>query len=138
MSSMSNYLETKIVDWLFRGVSFTPPTTLYIALCTSAPTDSSTGSTLSEISGGNYTRQSIVSNSTNWAAISSGNGTTSNSVEIKWASVTWTGTVSHIAICDALTGGNILFYNALSNSQAVSNGDTLSFGANNLSIQIDD
>lgn len=145
MANMSNYLENKLVDFLFRGVSFTAPSTLYIALCTATPTDTSTGSTISEISGGNYSRQSLTSNTSNWsttngdnAATSSGtNGTTLNSTQINWTSVTWSGTVTSVAVCDAASGGNMLFYAALSSSRTIASGDSLSFGINSLSIQID-
>lgn len=137
MANMSNYLENKLIDHLLRGTAFTAPSTLYIALCTSAPTDSSTGGTLSEISGGNYARQSIASNSTNWSATSGTDGTSSNATEIKWTSVTWSGTVTHVAICDALTGGNVLFYGALGGSQTLVSGDSISFGIGSLTIQID-
>lgn len=145
MASMSNYLENKLIDFLFRGGSFSPPATLYVALCTSSPSDSSTGSTISEVSGGNYSRQSITSNTSNWSttngdngATSSGtNGTTGNSNTVTWSGVTWTGTVTDIAICDAATGGNVLFYASLASAKTVASGDSISFAANSLTIQID-
>lgn len=145
MASMSNYLENKLADFLFRGVSYTPPATLYIALCTAAPTDASTGSTITEVTGGNYARQSIASNTTNWfttngdnAATSSGtNGTVGNSTAILWSSVTWSATVTDVAICDALTGGNVLFYSTLQSSKTIAPTDSLSFAINSLTIQID-
>ena len=40
MSAMSNYLEDQLVKHLFRTGSFTKPTVIAVALCTSAPTDS--------------------------------------------------------------------------------------------------
>lgn len=137
MSSMSNYLENKLIDHLLRGSAYTAPSTLYMALCTAAPTDTSTGSNLSEISGGNYSRQSLSSNTTNWSATSGTDGTSTNSVEVKWAGVTWSGTVTHVAICDAASGGNVLFYSGLTTSQTVVSGDSISFGIGSLSIQID-
>lgn len=145
MASMSNYLENKLIDYVLRGVAFTPPSTLHVALCTSAPSDSSTGSTISEISGGNYARQSFASNATNWSttngdysATSTGtNGSSFNSAQIKWSSVTWSGTVTHVALCDASSGGNMLFYSTLTSSQVVAVNDSISFGSGNLTIQID-
>lgn len=145
MANMSNYLENQLVDFLFRGGSFTPPATLYFALCTSTPSESSTGSTISEISGGNYSRQSLAASSSNWystqadtTATSSGtNGTTSNAVSIAWNSVTWTGTVTSVAICDASSGGNMLFYSALNSNKTLASGDSISFAVSGLSIQID-
>lgn len=145
MANMSNYLENKLIDFLFRGVSFSAPSTLYVALCTATVTDSSTGSTITEVSGGNYARVSITSNTTNWyttngdtAATSSGTGgTTGNANTIAWNSVTWSATVTDVAICDAASGGNVLFYGTLSASKAVASGDSISFAANSLTLQID-
>lgn len=145
MANMSNYLENKLIDFLFRGTSFSPPATLYVALCTSTPTDSNTGSTISEISGGNYSRQSITSNTTNWSttqgdttATSSGTGgTTTNQAVVSWNSVTWTGTITSVAICDASSGGNLLWWGTLTSSKTVASGDSVSFAVNDLSIQID-
>ncbi len=34
MSAYSNYLANKLVDWLLRGATFTPPSTAYIGLLT--------------------------------------------------------------------------------------------------------
>lgn len=145
MANMSNYLENKLIDFIFRGVSYSAPATLYVALCTSAVSDSSTGSTISEVSGGNYARVSITSNTTNWyttngdtAATSSGtNGTTGNANTISWNSVTWAATVTDVAICDAASGGNVLFFGTLSASKSVASGDSISFAANSLTLQID-
>lgn len=145
MANMSNYLENKLVDFLFRGGSFTPPSTLYIALCTNTPTDSSTGATISEVSGGNYSRQSLTSTTGNWystqgdtAGTSSGtNGTTSNINSVAWNSVTWAATVNGVAICDASSGGNMLFYSSLNSSKTLVSGDSISFAVSGLSIQLD-
>ena len=58
MSSMSDFLENEIADHIFGGNSYSP-TDIYIALCTAAPSDSSTGSTITEPSGGSYARQQV-------------------------------------------------------------------------------
>ena len=44
MSAMTDYLENKIIDWLFRGVAYTPATTLYFGLLTAAAYASLSGS----------------------------------------------------------------------------------------------
>lgn len=147
MANMSDYLENKVVDSLFRAVAFTPPTTLYIALCTATPTDSSTGTTITEVSGGNYARQSITSNTTNWAATDGAtlttnpsggtSGTTSNNAAINWTAVTWAATITALAICDAATNGNVLFWGALTASKVVSSGDTVTIAISQLTAQID-
>lgn len=145
MASMSNYLENKIIDWLLRGQSFSPPSTLYVALLTATPTDASTGSTITEVSGGNYARQSIASLATNWkstqgdtsSASSGTGGTTSNVNAISWTGVTWSGTVTSIAICDALTSGNVLFWGDVTTPQTVASGNSVTLAVGDLSIQID-
>jgi len=57
MAALSNYLENKLVDQLFRGQAYSFPTTLYIGLLTSAPSDSSSGT---EVSGGSYARVAVT------------------------------------------------------------------------------
>lgn len=152
MSSMSNYLENKLIDWLFRGVAFTPPTHLYIALLTSAPSDVDTGATIAELtSTGGYARTILDPSTTNWAATnglttttnpSSGTGgTTANNVAINFpqASANWSGVVTHFAIVDSATigAGNVLFYAPLAVSKTVTNQDTFSFPISQLTAQID-
>ena len=39
MAAMSDYLENKLIDQIFRGQAYSFPSTLYIGLLTSAPTD---------------------------------------------------------------------------------------------------
>lgn len=149
MAHMSNYLENKLIDHIFRGASYTAPTTIAIALCTSAPTDTSTGATIAEVSNSNnYNRVVINPSSTNWldtaggtAGTSSGStGTTSNGVTITFptASGSW-GTITHLAILDSEVygAGNVLFWGALATSKTITDQDTFSFNTSNLSVQID-
>jgi hypothetical protein len=142
---MSNYLENKLIDFLFRGVAFSPPATLYIALCTAAPSDTSTGSAMNEVSGGNYARQSVTSNASNWkttqndtTATSSGTGgTTKNATVVSWNSVTWAATITHVAICDAASNGNLLYWGPLNSTKTVAVGESVSFPIDSLTYQVD-
>lgn len=129
MSAMSDYLENKLIDHIFRGTSFTAPVTLYVALFTTATDDASGGA---EVSGGSYARVAITCNGTNWAntqasgtGVSSGTGgVTSNSSAITFPAPTasW-GTVTHFAIYDASTGGNRIVHGSLTASKTVNSGD---------------
>jgi hypothetical protein len=146
MAGMSDYLENKIVDFLFRGQTFTPPTTLYIALFTTADNDA--GSTRVEVSGGSYARVAITSSLANWAgtqgatsttASSGASGTTSNNNAITFPAPTanW-GTAQGIGIMDALTGGNELWYGTLATPKTVNSGDPApTFSAAALTVQVD-
>ena len=44
--------------------------------------------------------------------------------------------VTHIAIMDASTSGNVLFYGALTTEKTVSNGDQFTISSGNLSISL--
>jgi hypothetical protein len=156
MAAMSDFLENKLIDWLLRAQAIgitgasaaagTGPTSVYVALLTAAPSDTGGGT---EVTGGSYARVAVVSSLANWAgtqsagstSVSSGTtGTTSNNGAITFPAPTanW-GVVTHIAIYDASSSGNLLFWGALSVSKTVNNGDAApSFAAAALSIQLDD
>lgn len=146
MAAMSNYLENKLIDHIFRGVPYTAPTTAYFALYTAAPSDSGGGT---EVSTGGYARASLACNVTNWAAtnaaLSTANpsagtsGQTSNNSTVTFAtpSLTWN-TITHFGIFDALSGGNLLFWGALSASKLIQTGDAVTIQASQLVVQLDD
>lgn len=136
MASKSDYLENKLIDAMFRNVAFTPSATLHFGLLTAAPSDSGGGT---EVSGGSYARVAVTGNSTNFAntqnsgtGVSSGTGgLTQNLTAITFPAPTanW-GVVTHFAIYDAASAGNLLFHAALAASKTINNGDPApSFGA---------
>jgi hypothetical protein len=144
MAAMSDYLENKIIDQVFRGQAYSFPTTLYVGLFSASPSDVAGGT---EITGNNYSRSSVTNSLANWAgtqaaastAASSGSsGTTSNNSAITFAtpSASW-GAVVAFGIFDAASAGNLLFYGNLSISKTINQGDTVTFPAASLSIQID-
>lgn len=141
---ISNYLENKLLDFLVRGQSFTPPTSLYVTLCSGLPVDSSTGSNLPEMSGANFTRKEIPSTSGAWFSTQGNNqvstgvsGIVSNVNSILWENAGWSGVVSAVAICDSGSAGNLLFYGQLPISLNISSGNTVVFNQGKLSIQLD-
>ncbi len=141
MSAMSDYLENKLIDQLFRGQSAPTTSTLYVGLLTAAPSDSGGGT---EVSGGSYARASLTSSLANWAgtqsagstdASSGTGGQTSNNTAITFAtpSAGW-GTVTHFGIFDSASGGNLLFWGALTIAKTINQADTVTFPAASLSI----
>lgn len=139
MSQMSDYLENKLVDHIFRATSFSAPTALYVSLHSANPTD--TG--LNEISGNAYARAGLAPSVSNWkstngattGASTGTTGQTSNADLITFATPTGTwGSVTHFAIWDSLTGGNMLFYGALTISKTINQGDTVSFATDALTV----
>jgi hypothetical protein len=146
MGAMSDYLENKLIDHVFRGVSYTAPTGLYVALFTAAPSDSGGGT---EVSGGSYARVNLAPSTANWASTggattttnpSAGtSGTTSNNSAITFAAPTanW-GVITSVGVFDASTSGNLLFYTNLTTSKTVNNGDAApSFATSQLTFTID-
>lgn len=144
MPAMTDYLENRMIDQIFRAQAFTFPSTLHIGLLTAAPSDTGGGT---EVSGGAYARVAVTNSLANWAgtqsagstvASSGTSGTTSNNSTITFPTPTasW-GTVTHFAIYDAASAGNMLFFAALTISKTINIGDTVSFPAGTLSVQID-
>ena len=127
MAEMSNHLENALINAVLRNTSYTSPTTTYLALYTSDPTDADTGT---EISGGSYARQAIT-----FGAPSNGTSTNSAAVEFPQATADW-GIISHVAIRDAVTSGNLLFHTALDASKTINNGDVFKITTGNLSVQL--
>lgn len=139
MAAMSDYLEGQIRAHIFRTASFTKPTVLAIALCTSAPVDGDTGDlTGKEVANSNgYARQTLNPLDANWTAASATDGLTDNASAITFpvASGSW-GTITHFAIIDSATwgAGNMLLHGALTTSKAIDTGDVLSFQIGDLNI----
>lgn len=130
MSSLTDYAEKLLLDWLMTNGAVTRPTSLFIALFTAAPNDAAGSGT--EVSGAGYARQAVT-----FAPAATPAGTTSNTNVVSFtASGGSFGTVSHIAIVDAATGGNRLWTGALGTPRTINSGDTLSFGVGSISLAL--
>ena len=131
MGGFSDYWENKILDHIFGKGSYTPPT-IYVGLSTADPTDD--GSGLAEQSGNGYAR--VQTSTSDWNAAS--NGTLDNSSDITFTQATgnW-GTITHFALFDAATAGNMLAHGALNQSKSINEPDTARFEAGDLQISLD-
>lgn len=109
--TMTYFFAGKVIDHNLRNQAYTVPTTIYLALFTTAPTKAGGGT---EVSGVSYARQSCALD----AASVNANGTTQNTSDITFptAGGSW-GTITHCAIFDAVTTGNMLLYQALNASR---------------------
>ena len=125
--SLSNTFETHTLNYLFTATSVTRPTAWYVALFTSNPDEDASGT---EVSGGAYARQSV-------AFTVSGN-TASNSAAIEFPTATDSyGTVTHIGVFDASSGGNLIAYAALTTSKAIDTGDVMRINSSDLDVTLD-
>lgn len=125
--SFSNYLETELLDHVFTNSAYTAPSTLYLALFTSAPGEAGGGT---EVSGSGYLRQTAA------FTVSGNEATNSASIEFPTATGSY-GTVTHVGVFDASTSGNLLCYAALSASKAIESGDVFRVPAGDLDITLD-
>lgn len=141
MSALSDFLENKLIDQLFRAQSAPTTSTLYVGLLTAAPSDTGGGT---EVSGGDYARVAVTSSLANWAGTqsagstvaSSGTGgqtSNNNAITFPTPAAGW-GTVTHFGIYDASTSGNLLFYGQLTIAKTINQSDTVTFPAGSLTI----
>lgn len=127
MSALSNYLENALMNAVLNNTSYTSPTTTYVGLFTSDPTDAGSGT---EVSGGSYARQAA-----SFGAASQGNCTNDADITFPQAGANW-GTVTHFGLYDAVTSGNLLFHGALTSSKVIETGDIFKIASSNLSITL--
>ena len=131
MGSFSNYLENKILDHIFGKASYTSPT-IYLGLSTDDPLDD--GSGLAEPIGNSYER--VQTSAADWNVALVGTIDNANGITFPEATGNW-GTVTHFALFDAATAGNMLAYGALSQSKAINSGDTAKFDVGDLDVSLD-
>ena len=125
--SFSNTFETRVLTWVFTSGSATRPTAWYVALFTTNPAEDASGT---EVSGGGYARQS--------ATFTVSGNTASNGGAIEYPTATaGYGTVSHVGVFDASSGGNLIAYAALTTSKTIDTGDVLRIPADDLDITLD-
>jgi len=125
--SFTNFLETEVLDHVFGGNAYAAPGTLYTGLYTAAPSDTGGGT---ELSGNGYARQATAFTVTG--------DTASNTSAEEWATATgdW-GTITHVGVFDASTGGNLMAYGTLTASKTIATGDVFRIPAGDLDITLD-
>jgi hypothetical protein len=103
---MSTWLETALLNHVFGGPDYVPPTAFYAALFTAPPTADGGGT---EVTGGNYTRLPVT-----FSAPAGSPPTINNPAPLEWsaASTDW-GIVTSGGVYDALAGGNFLGFGNL-------------------------
>lgn len=117
---LTEYGANSLLDHMFKGAVYSQPTAIWMSLHTAAPGDAGGD----EVSGGSYARKDVT---TSYGAAFGRQRTNTSAI-------TFTGlpsvTVTHVAVWDSITGGNILLWGRLSVAQAVTTGELmLSAGA---------
>jgi hypothetical protein len=125
--SFSNTYETNVLTWTFTNSAVTRPTAWYLGLFTAAPGEAGGGT---EVSGGSYAREAVT------FSVSGDTATNTAAIEFAVATADW-GTITHVAVFDASTGGNQIAYAALTTSKTIATGDVLRVPAGDLDITLD-
>lgn len=127
MAEISNYLENALINGTLRATTFTAPTSVFVSLHTADPTDAGTGT---EVSGGSYVRQAAT-----FGAPSNGVSTTTADITYPQATAGY-GTVGWVAIWDAVSTGNMLYYTALDTAKTIDTGDIFKIAAGSLTVTL--
>jgi hypothetical protein len=126
-TTVSTFLADELNDHVFGGSAYTAPATAYLALYISDP---GVGDTGTEASGTDYARQAITF------------GTSSSRIISNTAKITYPaagaggwGTVTHVAIKDAATLGNLMMFKALGASLIINAGVIVEVPIGDLDVQ---
>lgn len=139
MAAFSDYLEENILNHTLRGQTLSTPSTVYLALFTSDPSDAASGN---EVIDSAYIRQDMAKGDTissGWTAPApSGDGmAVSNAKVIQFPPVAdGTITVTHYGLFDALTGGNLLYHGSFTVAKTLEINDVLSVDIGGLQVII--
>jgi hypothetical protein len=131
--SKSNALENSVLNHVLGGPDYARPATVFLALYTTAPSDSGGGV---EVSAADYARLSITNNATNFPAASG--GAKSNGVDLVFAEATnaW-GLVIAWALFDAVSSGNMLYWGDFTQTQTIGVGAAAKVKAGDLDFSED-
>jgi hypothetical protein len=153
MSAASNYLELKLLDHTLRysTAPYVGAGTVYVALFTgtagtviTALEEGTNATTVGNwgrfeilTTGTAYARQSVTFAAAASGAISSNATVTFPVATSDYENTAGSGAiVTCLAIVDALTSGNVLFYGQLSVPKTVSSGDQFTITTSNLTVQL--
>jgi len=130
MASFSDYTENLVLNWLLTTNAATRPTAWYVGLFTAAPSDAGGGT---EVAGSGYARTA-----TGTMTVAGTATTASNAAAIEFAAASggnW-GTITHAAIMDASTGGNMLAWAPLTTARTINDGDVFRIPAASLTVSL--
>jgi hypothetical protein len=135
-NTFTDYLEQKILDYVFGLTAFSPAATLYVGLSTTTITDA--GGNITEPVGNNYSRVSFTNNKTSFSTAAGTPTEVTNAIDFTFpqASGSW-GAITDFFISDLAAAGNIYVYGALTVPKTITTGDTARFAASDFDIHLD-
>ncbi len=136
-NAASNHVEDKTLDFWLKANSATTsaPSTVYVALfyntAAGVLTNLEAGTITDEITLGSYARQSVT-----FGTVSGGSVSNNANVTFPTATAGYDGAVTCLAIMDASSAGNVLFYGELTVSKTVTTGDQFQIASGNLTVNL--
>lgn len=136
--------ELAVLNHVMGKGTLTPNASNYVGLSSTTPTDA--GGTFTEPSAGAYARVQTAGTSATGAAWNTATGTApayvdnSGVITFPVASADWASAanLTHFGIFTASTAGTLQIWGALTTPKPVLNGDTASFAANTIRVQLGD
>lgn len=134
MSNIATYLETKLLDHTMRNTAYTRPTTVYCGLVddVSDGTELEDGTLDNEITDYTGDRKAITFGAPTNVG---GKQTIKNSAALEFESMPAV-TVKYAIVCDAATGGNILYWCPLAAEKTTNSGDTFKIAIEGLVLDL--
>lgn len=129
--SLTNYLEAAFVNHLTGIATMTQPSNLYLGLISDTADDTGGGTELTNGTAPGYARQLI-----SFAAYAADKALSTNSPVFAAVGANWP-TVPTVAIYDALTNGNMLWYGSVQTPFQVNDGGTETFNAGDVDLSLD-
>jgi hypothetical protein len=139
MAALTNYLESGLLNHIFRNNPYSAPSSLYVGLNKSFISGNIETGIVDEPASGNYARQGYLSNTSKWITpFSSGSAMTTHNIDIIEFPVATAniGNISGVFIADSLTSGNILFYGQLTSTRNIREGDQFIFPSGALKVTL--
>lgn len=126
MTGKSNYLEDKVINWALKaGAMGTAPAAIYLALFNGDPLDTGLGGTEVTTTVRPAGRVAVTFG---LITTSVGANSVTNTAAVDFGAAAAGATMTHFAIFDASSAGNMLYSNSLTGgSQSVSAGTQVSF-----------
>jgi hypothetical protein len=135
MSNTSTYLQTARLNQALRGIVFVPPTNTYLALFTADPTDAANLGV--ELVDAGYARLALGT-ATGWGAPAAASGSgmqSANLNQLTFGAVqTAPVTITHFAVMDAASAGNMLYHGPLAQAKVMQVSDVLQVAAGQIVI----
>lgn len=127
------YASNRVLDYNFGQTAYSGglPATYYFGLSTTTINFDGTGAT--EPSTGSYARVALTNNKSNWSTAANGILTNSAAVTFAESSASW-GTITYVGMWDALTSGNLWWFDVLSPSRAVASLTTVIFSVGAVTV----